>query len=286
MPINYSCPRCGQQFSAAEQFAGKTSRCAGCGKSVTIPVASGSSMGGAGPRMRMRFGMRTVFVVAGTLLVLFFCGGLLMVPPMLASRQAMRRMQSTNHLKQLGLAVHLYHDAFGCLPPAVVKDATGKPLYSGRVLLLPFLERQSLYEAFDKTQAWDSPTNRPQTRQAPSMFVDPAANGKIAGQTDYLFVVGKGTIFEPPAEGSTFSNITDGLSNTICLVEIAASGINWAEPRDLDFSQPLALPPGNHPKVNLSLNFDGSTRPIPNRLSDQVVHALATCKGGEPIGDF
>ena len=50
-----------------------------------------------------------------------------------------------------------------------------------------------------------------------------------------------------------FADITDGTSNTLFMVEVKNSGINWAEPRDLDISQPMALPPGNHPGGNLAV---------------------------------
>ena len=61
------------------------------------------------------------------------------------ARAAARRMQSMNNMKQLSLALLNYHDTYGQLPPAVVTDANGKPLYSGRVLLLPFFEQAPLW---------------------------------------------------------------------------------------------------------------------------------------------
>src|SRR5439155_6581394 len=51
--------------------------------------------------------------------------------------EAASRAQSSNNLKQIGLAMHGYHDAMGSLPPAAVCDKAGKPLLSWRVLILP-----------------------------------------------------------------------------------------------------------------------------------------------------
>ena len=41
MPIAYSCPHCGKQYSVAEQYAGQTGPCASCGKPITIPLPAG-----------------------------------------------------------------------------------------------------------------------------------------------------------------------------------------------------------------------------------------------------
>src|SRR5438270_10795195 len=41
MPIAYSCPHCGKQYSVAEQYAGQTGPCASCGKPITIPMPAG-----------------------------------------------------------------------------------------------------------------------------------------------------------------------------------------------------------------------------------------------------
>jgi len=62
-----------------------------------------------------------------------------------------------------------------CFPPAVVTDADGKPLYSGRVLLLPYLEQEALYNAFIKDEPWDGPANKLVTQQTLEFFTDPSA---------------------------------------------------------------------------------------------------------------
>src|SRR5438067_5365944 len=194
MPIPYSCPHCGKQFSVAEQFAGQTGPCAACGQPITIPVPPGYSYPAPA-------GGRGSWGVLITLLAVAGIGGIcviailvaLLLPAVQAAREAARRMQSSNHLKQLALAMQNYHDVYQCFPPAVVTDADGKPLYSGRVLLLPYLDEQTLYGQFDRSQAWDSPANLPLTQKAPSVFLDPSAPRGVAGQTDYVFVTGKGT---------------------------------------------------------------------------------------------
>jgi Protein of unknown function (DUF1559) len=63
--------------------------------------------------------------------------------------EAARRAQCRNNLKQIALALHDYHQQYGVLPPAYVADASGRPMHSWRVLLLPFLEQQSLYDQYD-----------------------------------------------------------------------------------------------------------------------------------------
>jgi type II secretory pathway pseudopilin PulG len=223
--------------------------------------------------------------------VLLACGGILLallLPAVQAAREAARRMQSSNHLKQLALAMQNYHDVNGALPPAIVRDKDGQPLYSGRVLLLPYLECQGIYERFDKAQAWDSPANQPLTQTALITFRDASAPSPPAGQTDFLFVTGQGTAMESSPEGRSirFADITDGTSNTVFMVEVKNSGINWAEPRDLDISQPMSLPAGNHPGGNLAAFFDGHTQMIPKTVPPAQIRAIATRSGGEQIDDF
>ncbi|MCL2348599.1 MAG: DUF1559 domain-containing protein [Planctomycetaceae bacterium] len=67
----------------------------------------------------------------------------LLLPAVQAAREAARRMQCTNNLKQLGLAIHTFHDARKGLPPCGLE---GQARFSGFALLLPYLEQGAFYE--------------------------------------------------------------------------------------------------------------------------------------------
>jgi type II secretory pathway pseudopilin PulG len=286
MPIAYSCPHCGKQFSVAEQYAGQSGPCAGCGQTIAIPLAAAtpgyvpsSSVSGAGAGIAA--------VVAVVLVLGVLCSGVLvalLLPAVQAAREAARRSQSTNNVKQIALALHNYNDTYGSFPPAVVTDANGKPLYSGRVLLLPYLEQKALYDQFDLTQPWDSPQNNTISQSMIPIFLDPSAP-QTGSQTDYLFVTGAGTIFEA-GQATKFTGITDGSSNTLMLVEVRNSGVHWAEPRDQEISQPMSLPPGNHPGGNIVGMADGSVRFMSKNVNPTLIRELSTRNGGEVISTW
>ena len=67
------------------------------------------------------------------------------------------------------------------------------------------------------------------------------------------------------------------------LVEVKNSGIHWAEPRDQDISQPMSLPPGNHPGGNLAAFADGHVQFLSKTAAPTVVRALATKDGNENV---
>src|SRR5262249_41988103 len=149
--------------------------------------------------------------------------------------------------------------------------------------LLPYLVSDGTDSSFDLTQAWDSPRNLPISQRTMTTFLDPSSPSTAkTNQTDFLFVTGKGTIFEA-GKASPMATVTDGTSNTLVLVEVRNSGVAWAEPKDLDISQPMSLPPGNHPGGNLAAFADGSVRFMSKNVTPNLVRELATKDGGENV---
>jgi len=96
---------------------------------------------------------RNAFTLVELLVVIAIIGMLiaLLLPAVQAAREAARRMQCSNHLKQIGLAVHNFHDTHEGLPPAG-NGAYGPSIF---VFIYPFIEKQSLY---DKVASATPPT--------------------------------------------------------------------------------------------------------------------------------
>jgi hypothetical protein len=218
--------------------------------------------------------------------VVVICGGVgvaLLLPAVQQAREAARRMQSTNNMKQIMIAMHTYHDTYREFPPAVVKDADGKPLYSGMVLLLPFLEQQPLYDKFDKSKAWNSPENETWSNMTVPMLIDPSNPNTSQGRTDYLLVSGPGSVLEDtPGMKHTLGSIADGTSNTIMVVEVKGTA-SWAAPNTWDVNQPLN---GSHPNVVIVGFADGSVRTISRNIDPMTLKRLVERADGQAVPEF
>ncbi|MDR0869979.1 MAG: DUF1559 domain-containing protein, partial [Planctomycetaceae bacterium] len=104
------------------------------------------------------------FTLVELLVVIAIIGVLvgLLLPAVQSSREAARRMQCTNHLKQIALAAHNYHDTFGSFQPGSIKPGEVNiiPKYEPNLIgwaafVLPFLEAQAVYEKINfNAPAW------------------------------------------------------------------------------------------------------------------------------------
>src|SRR5262245_66359 len=148
-----ACPAC------AEKIDSGVETCPHCGVSVYgYAPAAGSDRTGSGSKWPV---FVIVLAVGGVLLVC--CGGLtipaLLLPAVQQGREAARRSQCKNNLKQIALALLNYESRYGTFPPAYVADESGKPMHSWRVLILPDLDQQALYNDYNFSEPWDGPNN-------------------------------------------------------------------------------------------------------------------------------
>ncbi len=145
-----------------------------------------------------------------------------------------------NHLMQIGLALHSYAQKYDCFPPAYVTDKGGRPMHSWRVLILPFLEQNSLYDQYDFDEPWDGPKNKLLLTKQPREYICPddtcASYNHTTDRTSYVAIVGAKAAWH----GNTpvkFSDLPSELDRTILVIEIANSDIGWTEPRDLSWDE-------------------------------------------------
>lgn len=221
------------------------------------------------------------------LTVLAFLPALL--PLFVDSPEGVLRMMCSNNLKQLGRALRQYHDVYGSFPPAYVADKNGRPIHSWRVLILPYLDQENLYKQYRFDEPWDGPNNRKLASAMPEVYRCPTTPAHLhPGETSYVAVVGPETAWRGD-QSANDSDIHDGLSMTILLVEMKNSGIPWMQPHDPPYPpMPAKVNPRSdrgassyHPNGANVLFADGHVM----FLSDdsEQLGPLLTIDGGETI---
>jgi Protein of unknown function (DUF1559) len=187
----------------------------------------------------------------------------------------------------VALALRNYQEEHGRLPPAVVYGEDGAPLHSWRVLILPYLSHEALYQEFRLDEPWDSPHNIRLLSRMPSSYAPP--RGKAYQVPAYHTVVhvfvGEGAAFEGPEGLRLPQDFPDGTCNTLLVVE-AGEPVPWTKPEDLPYAPDRPLP------ALRSLFKDGfractadcSRHFVPRGTSEATLRAAITRNGGDTLG--
>jgi len=295
MPIQFTCPHCGAQTSVSDEYAGQSGPCAQCGRTVTIPPPGAPPAYSPPPRSSSGAPVLVVVLIAAVG-VFVVCSGILaalLLPAVQAAREAARRTQCLNNMKQIGLAMLNYESDNGCFPPAYIPDEDGNPMHSWRVLLLPYMEHKPLYDMYNFDEPWDSPQNQALADLMPEVFRCASEASDNPSDTSYVMVVGPGCISDGP-KANSIRDFHDGTSNTLILVESAGSGINWLEPRDWDTEVSNFFvhdgdgqgPESDHPGVVNVVFADGSVQSLDAGTDPEQLKAMTTIAGGEAVDRF
>ncbi len=192
------------------------------------------------------------FTLVELLVVIAIIGVLvsLLLPAVQMAREAARRTQCSNHLRQLAIGAHNFHDTRGSLPSSVRPPGlTPLPRIAGLTFLLPYIEQQPLFDRYDQTRNWFDTINLPVTSTDIQVYNCPSTpqfgrrdgvpeatpwSGTLVAVTDYSPTIGVdqrlhylGLVDEygagaMPKNGTPrLADITDGTSNTLLYAESA-----------------------------------------------------------------
>ncbi|QDU73458.1 putative major pilin subunit [Bremerella volcania] len=296
------------------------------------------------------------FTLVELLVVIAIIGVLiaLLLPAVQQAREAARRMTCSNKLKQIGIALHNYHDTFGTLPPGIVTSNQ----ICWLTQILPQIEQSALFDQIGAVGGFDEPWedvaemvstgNVPLAKTEIDGYICPSDTGdginKRLGSSPNQFgksnYIGVFTAYYNPTNATAtngsggsdreatffdnssteFSDITDGLSNTIIVAERAerkgsgptgslwigyhndfggsiSGGISQFQVRlrmerssnDTDYNingNSNYNPSSNHPGGAQFLRGDASVVFLPETINLRTQAALGTIDGGEVIGEY
>ena len=232
----------------------------------------------------------------------------LLLPAVQSAREAARRVRCVNNLKQIGLAVHQYHDANNSFPPGQLLYMNWQDL-SAQLALLPHLEQQSLYSAFNQADVFminglgpalpSYPPNTTAARTQVAVLLCPSDMNRLTnpeGHSSYCGNSGStpdsantitsanGPFVAAPLDDYRgcrvfrFENVRDGLSQTACFSE-----------KVLGIGSEDAYDPGTPTSTYFQVGGlgDVSNTPAYHQMCGAAVqHSTPLVPNGEPVGMY
>jgi hypothetical protein len=171
---------------------------------------------------------------------------------------------ATNHLRQIGLALHEFNVTYGRLPPAVLYNRNGQPLHSWCVLVLPFLDEKALYQEFRLNEPWDSSHNSALIARMPRVYEPRSEKAEaMPGLTFCQVCDGPGAAFDsdpraglhPYTVGGIKAVVFEGAhvprlplsfsepESAFVLLAEAGEAVPWTQPTDIRYEPGQPLPP-------------------------------------------
>ena len=233
---------------------------------------------------------RRGFTLVELLVVIAIIGVLvaLLLPAVQFAREAARRTQCGNNLRQLGIAAHTFHDTQRKLPSSIrPAGLTPLPRIAGLTFLLPYLEQSTIYDKYDQTANWFDPINLPLTSTKVPAFICPSTPNaerkdgipeslsswtQLVAVSDYNPTIGVdirlktlgyadqyGDGILPKNQVPQLADVTDGLSNTIMYAESAGRPYVYRKRLKIGNLPTVRVNGGGWARPASEFSVDGST---------------------------
>lgn len=297
-----SCPSCAARVPAKAKF------CTSCGAKLhqadaagdaedfdELDVASTSRRKGA---RKKSSGMPTwiivMLVMGGSCILICPCLIALLLPAVQQSREAARRTMAKNNMKQIGLAMHNFHDTYQHFPPKNIEGETepGEQVQSWMTDMLPFLDQSLLHSQIQYSLTWDDPGNKlPMGTVIPS-YINPSEPTPPIDANGYALAhFAANSLVVSDQKHLPIRDITDGTSNTILAGTVADGFKPWGDPTN--HRDPSLGPIGGvngfgsrHTGMIMVLMADGSVRTISNDVDPTIMPLLADPADGQIVPQF
>ncbi|MCA9044568.1 MAG: DUF1559 domain-containing protein, partial [Planctomycetaceae bacterium] len=180
----------------------------------------------------------TLWIIIGAVVFgcILLCGGLaaiLFFPAMNEARNAARMSQSKNNLKQIGLALHNYHDTYNSFPPGSVVKDDGTVSLSWQGSILPYVDQAPLYNQIEMGADWNGIENMEVRSTAVPVYLNAAVPDLMAqdGLPASHYAGNVNLFFENKC--LRIRDIVDGTSYTVIVGEVTTGLKSWGNPTNL-----------------------------------------------------
>ncbi len=215
----------------------------------------------------------------------------LLLPAVQAGREAARRTQSKNNLKQIGLAMHNYSDSFRRLPPGGIFDENNQGRHGWMTLQLPFIDQAPLFAGINFNKAYSDPSQSDLFRTELKVYLNPSHALTRSAEGYALAHYAANAEVMSENKGLGLQDMTDGTSNTIIVGDVKDNLLPWGAPNNFrSFTLGINQSPQGFGSPHVGgmhvLMADGGVRFISNNISPQTLQNLGNPRDGQAVGEF
>lgn len=296
-----TCPACSAAVSPKAKF------CPSCGEKLKSRAApedvedlddesverSPRKKGGKKKASGMPVWLLVLLIFMGSSVLICPCLIALLLPAVQQAREAARRTQARNHMKQMGLAMHNFHDTYRHFPPLNVEGETqpGQQVQSWMTDMLPYLEQGPLHSQVQYGLSWNDPGNKQAFGTVVPTYLNPSEPTPPINSNGYAvahFAANSYVISEN--RHSQIREFIDGTSNTMLMGTVDDGFKPWGDPtnsRDpgLGFQGGPNAFGSRHAGVVIVLMADGSVRMVSKNTDPEILKLLGDPADNQVISD-